>query len=322
MANNFELALLSNQSIVSGDAESFCSGTGSVTLTRTGGRNNGIQIKGLIWDKVATIKWHESDYSLSSNIGYYDSARNWTKLNPTLSWNGRNLTITNLNIPSGELELFVGQDSAADVTYSNLEILDADGNSLLESTEPSTGLPLYIGDSNIQAVKLGNVDISKMYIGDTLIYSTGAVNNNFKIKFSSSTTVDGDLEQFATGYGIIDVNTGDYTMGNMYIYKLNDNISWQDIKTLGFDRAELISPTSRGSSYPTWYLQDDSQGFKTFTSPTVSSTSVIANNINIPAYYQQIRYLYTPIRPEGSATNGVYRISNLKILDSNGNSLL
>lgn len=30
----------------------------------------------------------------------------------------------------------------------------------------------YIGDSNIQAVKLGDVDISKMYIGDTLIYGT------------------------------------------------------------------------------------------------------------------------------------------------------
>lgn len=103
-------------------------------------------------------------------------------------------------------------------------------------------------------------------------------------------------------------------MGDMYIYKLNDNISWQDIKTLGFDKAKLISPTSVGSNYPTWYLQDDSQGFKTFTNPTVSSTSVIASNINIPAYYQQIRYLYTPIRPEGMTTNGVYRISSLKIL--------
>ena len=54
----------------------------------------------------------------------------------------------------------------------NLEILDADGNSLLEAAESSTGLPLYIGDSNIQAAKLGDIDISKMYIGDTLIYGT------------------------------------------------------------------------------------------------------------------------------------------------------
>lgn len=172
MANNFKLVLLSNQSIASGDAESFCAGTGSITLTRTGGRNNGIQIKGSIWDKVATIKWYESDYSLASNIGYYDSARNWTQLSPTLNWNGRNLTITNLNMPSGDLELFVGADTSSDRTYSNLEILDAYGNSLLEAEEPSTGLPLYIGDSNIQAVKLGDVDISKMYIGDTLIYGS------------------------------------------------------------------------------------------------------------------------------------------------------
>ena len=46
------------------------------------------------------------------------------------------------------------------------------GNSLLKAAEPSIGLPLYIGDSNIQAVKLGDVNISKMYIGDTLIYGT------------------------------------------------------------------------------------------------------------------------------------------------------
>lgn len=190
--------------------------------------------------------------------------------------------------------------------------------------EPSTGLPLYIGDSNIQAVKLSDIDISKMYIGDTLIYGNDepTASNNFRITFSPNATVDGDLKQFATGNGFIDVNTGDYTMGGMSIYKLNDNISWQDIKTLGFDRAELIAPTSKGSNYPTWYLQDGNEGFKTFTNPKVSSTSVIANNINIPAHYKQIRYLYTPIRPEGSATNGVYRISNLKILDSNGNSIL
>ena len=57
-----------------------------------------------------------------------------------------------------------------ETTGSTFGVVDADGNSLLESSEPSTGLPLYIGDSNIQAVKLGDVDISKMYIGDTLIY--------------------------------------------------------------------------------------------------------------------------------------------------------
>ena len=169
MANNFELVLFSGQSIVSGDAEAFCAGTGSVTFTRTGGYNNGIQIKGSIWDKVATIRWNESGYS-SNNIGYYDSAHNWYSLSPSLSWSGRRLTITNLNMPAGTLELFVGQDTSADVTYSNLEILDANGNSLLESSESSTGLPLYIGASNIQAVKLGDVNISKMYIGDTLIY--------------------------------------------------------------------------------------------------------------------------------------------------------
>lgn len=171
MANNFELVLFSGQSIVSGDAEAFCAGTGAIRLARQN-LNNGIQVKGSIWDKVTTIKWDETSQSYSGNIGYYDSAENWYSLSPTLSWSGSRLTITNLNMPAGTLDLFVGQDTGADVTYSNLEILDADGNSLLEATEPSTGLPLYIGDSNIQAVKLGDVDISKMYIGNTLIYGT------------------------------------------------------------------------------------------------------------------------------------------------------
>lgn len=173
MANNFELILADGQSIVSGDAEAFCAGTGDIRLARTG-FNNGIQIKGSIWDKVATIKWDELLYRSDANqIAYHDSDENWYSLSPTLSWSGSRLTITNLNMPAGDLQLWVGVDISTDVSYSNLEILDANGNSLLESAEPSkpsTGLPLYIGDSNIQAVKLGDVDIYKMYIGDTLIY--------------------------------------------------------------------------------------------------------------------------------------------------------
>ena len=170
MANNFELVLAINQSIVSGDAEAFCAGTGAIRLARTS-FNNGIKLKGSIWDKVATIKWDEWLYrSDENNIGYYDAGGKWYSLSPTLSWSGSRLTITNLNMPAGDLQLWVGIDSSTDASYGNLEILDANGNSLLEATEPSTGLPLYIGDSNIQAVKLGNVNISKMYIGDTLIY--------------------------------------------------------------------------------------------------------------------------------------------------------
>ena len=170
MANNFELVLLNKQSIVSGDAEAFCAGTGSIRLERMD-FNNGLKLKGSIWDKVATIKWDEFLYHSDANkIGYYDSDGNWHSLSPTLSWSGSRLTITNLNMPAGDLQLFVGIDSSTDVSYGNLEILDADGNSLLEAIEPSTGLPLYIGDSNIQAVKLGDTGISKMYIGNTLIY--------------------------------------------------------------------------------------------------------------------------------------------------------
>ena len=172
MANNFELVLSNGQSIVSGDAEVFCAGTGAIILKRPDD-HNGIKLRGSIWDKVATIKWNETIQSNSGNIGYYDSAKNWHSLSPSLSWSGSRLTITNLNMPAGTLDFYVGQNTSADVTYSNLEILDANGNSLLKSSEPSqpsTGLPLYIGDSNIQAVKLGDVNISKMYIGDTLIY--------------------------------------------------------------------------------------------------------------------------------------------------------
>lgn len=56
---------------------------------------------------------------------------------------------------------------------NNFEIALTNGQSIISGdAEPSTGLPLYIGDSNIQAVKLGDVNISKMYIGDTLIYGT------------------------------------------------------------------------------------------------------------------------------------------------------
>lgn len=171
MANNFELVLVGEQSIVSGDAESFCAGTGSITLARTGGYNNGIRIESSIWNKVATIKWDELIQS-NGKLLYYTNTGSHGNLSASVSWNGNRLTITDLTLSSSIVALYVGTTSTENNTYSNLEILDTDGNYLVKPSEPSTGLPLYIGDSNIQAVKLGDVDISKMYIGDTLIYGT------------------------------------------------------------------------------------------------------------------------------------------------------
>jgi hypothetical protein len=202
MANNFELVLLSNQSIVSGDAESFCAGNGSVKLSRSGTLINGIKIKGSIWDKVATIKWTETNYS-TNNIGYYDSDNNWYSLSPSLNWSGFRLTITNLNMPAGDLQLFVGQNNSDDVTYSNLEILDANGNSLLEATEPSVGLPFYIGDSEIQAVRLGDTEVSKIYIGNSIIYEksvtpTGKTYTwNFNNTFGNPINNEGVISGFS-----------------------------------------------------------------------------------------------------------------------------
>lgn len=173
MANNFELYLVNGQSIVSGNAVDFCSGNSSITLTRGGIYNNGISLVSSVWGRVASMSF-TSTQTLSSNIGYYDENSNWTSLSSTVTVNqsGNNITITGINMPTGTLQLFAGFDTTADCTLSNLEILDNNGNSLLEAVEPSTGLPLYIGNSNIQAIKLGNVDISKMYIGNTLIYGT------------------------------------------------------------------------------------------------------------------------------------------------------
>lgn len=171
MANNFELVLVRDQSIVSGDAEAFCAGTGSITLARTGGYNNGIRIESSIWNKVATIKWDELIQS-NGALQYFTYTGSSGDLSASVSWNGNRLTITDLTLSSSIVALYIGTTSTENNTYSNLEILDANGNSLLESSEPSTGLPLYIGDSNIQVVKLGDVNISKMYIGDTLIYGT------------------------------------------------------------------------------------------------------------------------------------------------------
>lgn len=172
MANNFELVLVRGQSIISGDAEAFCAGTGSVTLARTG-YNNGIRLESSIWNKVATIKWDELIQS-NGELLYYTNTGNHGNLSASVSWNGNRLTITDLTLSSSIVALYVGTTSTENNTYSNLEILDTDGNYLVKPSEPSTeasaGLPLYIGDSNIQAIKLGDVNISKMYIGDTLIY--------------------------------------------------------------------------------------------------------------------------------------------------------
>ena len=171
MANNFTLEFDAPYTIVaSGDAVAFCSGTGSVTTQGVNGGSAGIELKSSVWGDVASVSWNENVNSNSSNVGYYDTNMNWYRIYPTYSWSGSKLTITNLNLPSDAYWVWFASSTLGACTYSDLEILDANGNSLLESSEPSTGLPLYIGDSNIQAVKLGDVDISKMYIGDTLIY--------------------------------------------------------------------------------------------------------------------------------------------------------
>ena len=187
MANNFRIETTdSNFSIVDGTLENFVSGNGYVQLKALSDPtyptfNLYIDNSSINFSMVKTIKFKRTIVSLNqnpsfnSNYGYYDSNNTWHYIAQNPSSVGGIMTFDNLNLPSDATKFQFGCNSyllATDGEYKleEFDVLDANGNSLLEATEPSTGLPLYIGDSNIQAVKLGNVNISKMYIGDTLIY--------------------------------------------------------------------------------------------------------------------------------------------------------
>lgn len=187
MANNFRIETTdSNFSIVDGALENFVSGNGYVQLRALSDPtyptfNLFIDNNSIDFSMVKTIKFKRTEVSLSqnpsynSNYGYYDSSNKWHYIAQNPSPVDGVMTFDNLAIPSDATKFQFGCNSYVlktngEYKLEEFDLLDANGNSLLESSEPSTGLPLYIGDSNIQAVKLGNVNISKMYIGETLIY--------------------------------------------------------------------------------------------------------------------------------------------------------
>lgn len=189
MANNFRIETAgSTLSVVDGTLEDFVSGNGYVQLKALSDPsypsfNLFIDNNSIDFSMIKTIKFKRTIVSLNqntsynSNYGYYDSSNKWHYIAQNPSSVGGIMTFDNLAMPSDATKFQFGYNSYlltpnAEYKLEEFDVLDANGNSLLKSSEPSTGLPLYIGDSNIQAVKLGNVDISKMYIGDTLIYGT------------------------------------------------------------------------------------------------------------------------------------------------------
>ena len=190
MANNFRIEVTdSNFSVVDGTLEDFVGGDGYVQLKALSDPtyptfNLYIDNSNINFSMVKTIKFKRTIVSLNqnpsynSNYGYYDSNNTWHYIAQNPSSVGGIMTFNNLSIPSDATKFQFGCNSYLLTTngeykLEEFDVFDANGNSLLKSSEPSkpsTGLPLYIGDSNIQAVKLGNIDIFKMYIGDTLIY--------------------------------------------------------------------------------------------------------------------------------------------------------
>lgn len=190
MANNFRIETLSpNLSIVDGTLEDFAGGDGYVQLKALSDGTYAvldlyIDNSDINFSMVKTVRFRRTELALHqdtswrANYGYYDSNNKWHYIAQTPSPVDGIMTFDNLNMPSDAIKFEFGCNSYmfnenAEYKLEEFDVLDANGNSLLKSSEPSkpsTGLPLYIGDSNIQVVKLGDVDISKMYIGDTLIY--------------------------------------------------------------------------------------------------------------------------------------------------------
>lgn len=185
MANNFIVENGNPQYFtITGDLDTFAAGKSSIEMTCS-------------YDYLPTLKIYWKDESLKPLMKYIKikgEVLSGSTAGSTGGWgyiesDGTARSIADIPSPSNNVITYECSNYSGIIGYwvsgsqttltansviriSNLEILDANGNSLLESSEPSTGLPLYIGDSNIQAVKLGNVDISKMYIGNTLIYGT------------------------------------------------------------------------------------------------------------------------------------------------------
>ena len=187
MANNFRIEIPdSNFSVVNGTLEDFTSGDGYVQMRALSDPTYPsfdlyIDNSDIDFSMVKIIKFKRTIVSLnqntsySSGYGYFDGSNAWHYIAQNPSSVGDIMTFDNLDLPSDATKFQFGCNSyllATNGEYKleEFDVLDANGNSLLESSEQSTGLPLYIGNSNVQSVKLGGTGISKMYIGNTLIY--------------------------------------------------------------------------------------------------------------------------------------------------------
>lgn len=145
MTNNFTVAQIDGS--ISGDTVAFCSGTGSITVTNPDNNNSsGFKLMSEIdWTQVKTIRY-KSSYASSSPYAYYGyrvtegGSSSTSGLTRTVTGADPEYTTTfDCTFPSSSIANFYTRSGRyLPVTFYDLEVLDANGNSLLMATPAYT----------------------------------------------------------------------------------------------------------------------------------------------------------------------------------------
>ena len=211
MTNNFEYYPISGVTITSGSFESFFSGEGSVSFTRSN-LNPGLS---MTLSENADIDYPDI-YKISlkgsftgSNQGYYDANNTWVSIpNSKITSFGDTFIITDPQVPSDAKCIFIGANGSSN-TLSNFAIYDSNDNNitLAEEHPEDTGL----STANMLGAYVGSQEVTKIYLGTEVLYQ------------SSTPTPTGDIHLTSDGLGIV-FPAGTYTStdGNNYFTIYNE----------------------------------------------------------------------------------------------------
>lgn len=210
----FAIQELTNRT-VTGDIEGFLAGNGSITVTPTNSAYSGLCLKTTLgdWSAVKTIRYTATNQGTFNNYGYYDMNHTWHAYSEgcmSASSSGTRYTIT-CDLPEGDVEyIFISSNSQSACSYSDLEILDAGGNSLLGGGEPydltinfpmtDSSLRKYYNSFLVGKDSSGNSFSGTLYLKDfsfkkenSLINSNAVIPIYNVIKKRNFTSITGSL---------------------------------------------------------------------------------------------------------------------------------
>lgn len=177
---------------------------------------------------------------------------------------------------------------------------------------------MNIGNKEVIGAYIGSQEVDKIYLGEELVY--GTVGNNFTVEADTSTCSlnSGNLTDFAGGSSTIVLDVINQNTPKVKLSLRSPSVLYSDIKTISFTTS-LSGNTRYLGAFWGYYDASGTYVYKG-EAPSVSAGVMTYSNVSIP---QDATGILICTNNYGANTTGVTNtVSNLQILDANGNSLL